>query len=351
MHTLPGAGSVRSVSCGAADNCLAVSSANTTALAESWDGTAWQVHPTPRLPVTRGQMPQMLLDGVSCTSFRGCVAVGASDTYNGNGSVLTLSGSAILVETWNEVAWKVTNTPSPADRLLYAVSCKGSFCMAVGGTQGQGYSLSPLAVTGKGTAWTVQSLPAQGHQTYLKGVSCPSVQLCVAVGTFNNSLNSTATALVWAGTSWRTQILPVLAGVSSASLSDVSCTSVTACTAVGSYILRTESTRSLPLVETWNGTTWRTQPSPALAASAMGTGLDGISCPSPGICTAVGYSGSNALIETEDGSPWQIAQDSSTLGSVHSLNFLNAVSCYSATDCVATGTTDAGSAFSEVKHS
>jgi hypothetical protein len=47
----------------------------------------------------------------------------------------------------------------------------------------------------------------------------------------------------------------------------------------------------------WNGSTWTIQPTPN--ASGTDTYLTGVSRPSPGVCTASGYSGgqSNTLIE------------------------------------------------------
>jgi hypothetical protein len=66
-------------------------------------------------------------------------------------------------------------------------------------------------------------------------------------------------------------------------LSDVSCTSATACSAVGNYFSSSHVT--LPLAEGWNGTSWSIQATP-VPGSAPGE-LNGVACISSG-CTAAG---------------------------------------------------------------
>ena len=67
---------------------------------------------------------------------------------------------------------------------------------------------------------------------------------------------------------------PLVAG----RLSRVSCTSVTACTAVGFAASGT-------LIESWDGTTWSVASSPG---KGSGSGLAGVSCLPAATCTAVG---------------------------------------------------------------
>ena len=69
---------------------------------------------------------------------------------------------------------------------------------------------------------------------------------------------------------------PLVAG----RLSRVSCTSVTACTAVG-FAASTSGT----LIESWDGTTWSVASSPS---KGSGSSLADVSCLPAATCTAVG---------------------------------------------------------------
>jgi hypothetical protein len=65
----------------------------------------------------------------------------------------------------------------------------------------------------------------------------------------------------------------------------VSCASASACTAVGLAVSNSGAQTSL--AERWNGTRWSIQgtPNPAVAFQIS---LDGVACPAPSWCTAVG---------------------------------------------------------------
>jgi hypothetical protein len=124
-------------------------------------------------------------------------------------------------------------------------------------------------------------------------------------------------------------------GATQSSLSDVSCTSATACIAVGNY---TNSAGTvLTLAEDWNGTKWQVQTTlnPTGAQSSV---LDGVSCTSASTCTAVGYytSGGQVLTLAErwDGTAWTIQQTGNPgIGS----HYLYSVSCTTSTACTAVG--------------
>ena len=80
-------------------------------------------------------------------------------------------------------------------------------------------------------------------------------------------------------------------------LNGVSCASPTNCTAVGDYY-RTASGPQPTLIERWNGTAWRVEPSPS---TGRGSTLDSVSCPSATSCTAVG-----SLIIGWNGVSWKV---------------------------------------------
>lgn len=118
----------------------------------------------------------------------------------------------------------------------------------------------------------------------------------------------------------------------------VECTGARACIAVGSYFSDSAHTE-LPLAASWNGRAWRVQPIPAPARG--GSHLDGVSCASQMFCSAVGTDELPAertitLAEVRRGHRWEITR---TPPLESPSNFLNAVSCSSATDCMAVGST------------
>jgi len=107
-------------------------------------------------------------------------------------------------------------------------------------------------------------------------------------------------------------------------LNGVSCVSATDCTAVGEYY-RTATGPQLTLIERWNGTAWRVEPSPS---SGRDSTLDSVSCPSASSCTAVG-----SLTAGWNGVRWTVELRSSPFV---------AVSCAAPDSCMAVGVTSGG---------
>ena len=107
-------------------------------------------------------------------------------------------------------------------------------------------------------------------------------------------------------------------------LNGVSCASASNCTAVGEYY-RTARGPQLTLVERWNGTAWRVQPSPSIGRYST---LDSASCPTATSCTAVG-----SLIAGWNGVRWKVERRSSPFV---------AVSCAAPSSCMAVGVTSGG---------
>jgi hypothetical protein len=240
--------------------------------------------------------------------------------------------------------WKVEPTPnqnrtSAGINELSAVSCtSGRACTAVGS---HAASLSspgfPLAQRWNGTSWRLQPtmLPQGAQSGGLAGVSCASATACIAVGSTPGQAADTSVNLAeaWNGTSWRVQAIPAPQGSASSSLSGVSCTSPGACTAVGHY--GTAAGRVLAVAERWNGTAWRIQAVPGPAS----TELFGVSCPAARACTAVGYrtgtGGTQPVAEAWNGTTWRIQAVPLPHGSPGGI--LAAVSCTSPRACTATG--------------
>jgi hypothetical protein len=179
----------------------------------------------------------------------------------------------------------------------------------------------------------------------LSGVSCTSPAACTAVGNTGSASTTTAPlAERWNGRKWTFQPTPSLPGTTSGTFSGVSCTSPTACTAVGNTGGR--FTAVAPLAERWNGRKWSIQPTPRTTSGI----LSGVSCTSPTACTAVGTAGDAALAEGWNGSRWAI-QPAVGLPGPRSgflrITFFHGVSCTSRAGCTAVGqsvTTDPGRA-------
>ncbi len=327
--TIPQA-TLSAVSCTSASACVATGSApyesgRIAALAEHWNGSKWTVQSTPE-PAGAAESE---LDGVSCSSMRACVAVG--HYIDSAGTTVTLS------ETWDGTRWSIQPTPNPDGAtfsVLSGVSCtSAAACTAVGNyNQGSQDQLS-LAERWNGSSWTIQSTPNQpGSGGSLSGVSCTTATSCEAVGgDVGGDFEAPSLAEVWDGTVWTIQPTPNNPRDPHA-LASVSCTSPTACTAVGPG-----------LAERWDGTSWTIQSTPDTSDGSPGS-LLGVSCTTTSACTAVGYywtgpDSTVTLAEVWNGIDWTIQRTPSRR--VGPFNILYGVSCASSPACVAVGTFDA----------
>ena len=319
--TLSG-GQLESVSCSSATACTAVgnyldTSGITVTLAESWDGSAWQKHPTPNQSgdTTTSIAPDLL--GVSCPASDFCEAVGQ---YGPQG--LTTS----LAETWNGSQWTMQSFPVPANSGgagLAQVSCTSAkFCEAVGSyfdeTDGQN---APLAAVWNGTSWTVQATPSLTTPAGFTAVSCTSAKFCEAWGGGNPGNPGPEVAEQWNGTSWALQTVPSNA----VSVASVSCTSAKFCEAVGTSA-----------AYNWNGSQWSVQTVPSSLSVA---GLNGVSCASAKFCEMVGVENTEpnyvGVAAVWNGSVWSAQSTTNPSGAAYAN--LNAVSCASAKSCEAVG--------------
>ena len=270
------------------------------------------------------------LAAVSCPTRSTCVAVGT-----------VRSGSGMLAERWNGRRWAVMKLARPAGATsagLTGVSCTSAVaCTAVGWDYGPS-GTGTLAERWNGRTWTIQPTPSPGNEGIpFAAVSCGSATSCTVVGyyDFNDpGTGSSTLAEHWDGHSWRTQSVPP-AGDPGADLTSVSCRPV-ACTATGYYLGQSdEGPGSAPLALRWNGATWAVQSTPGDATQNEISALNGISCPSARVCTAVGISyAGGPLVLRWNGTTWH----SQVVRAGYSLD---AVSCASGTACLAIGSTAA----------
>ncbi|MFZ0668108.1 MAG: hypothetical protein WAM97_20345 [Acidimicrobiales bacterium] len=374
--------SLSAVSCASIKACKAVgdySTGGTSGIfADSWSGTDWTLD-------TLGQpagSTQPSLQGVSCLSGASlfCVAAGDKTQPNGNDQV--------VAEQWSENAWASQTSPEVEESLggsLDSVSCPDSeTCYSVGSFGIDGWN---------GSAWSIQSTQgdaSEGNEypSSLNGVSCePGSEECVAVGSGTWTAsgepdpgfpwvaessesgawsdgttlgedpgelegascyataciavggNEMGTALIeaWAGSSWESQSPAIPPGATATMLTAVSCSSAPYCVAIGSYT--NSSGDTTPLAERSKGGSWKVETLPTPDGSTSMT-ITAVSCASASSCIAVG-SNATASGTTEevaliwDGTSWQINSPSEPEGS--SGSSLTGVSCVSSSACTVVG--------------
>lgn len=304
------------ISCASASFCEAVgthfdSAGNQDMLAETWNGQSWKIQPITNPANPYGSPDDNSLYSVSCASAQFCEAVGAGST-------------GALTEMWNGTSWTAQTRPGAADVQPQEVTCaSASFCMAA--------TPSGPVDTWDGTSWSAGS--AVTGLAYVGSISCVSATSCEAVG----SSNTGPEAAVWNGTSWTAQAVP---GPSNTVLSSVSCTTASSCEAVGE--VPNSSFQEGTVAESWDGSAWTVQSTPNPSAT-QGSQLTGVSCTSATSCTAVGWYQSSViptfgdyqtLVEVWDGTAWTIepSPNPST-----TQDMLNEVSCGASQVCTAAG--------------
>ena len=180
---------------------------------------------------------------------------------------------------------------------LTDVSClNSSACYAVGWYVGPGGSLPKKALVEKwdGTKWTPQSAPSPGTPTILNAVSCTSESACTAVGSYVDANGATKTlAERWNGTAWSTQTTFDPSGASVSRLEDVSCVSASFCMAAGKANDEAEE----GLAERWTGSAW-------VSAPSLGGPITGVSCTSQTTCVAVGEKSGEKYVNGVQGEYW-----------------------------------------------
>jgi hypothetical protein len=206
-------------------------------------------------------------------------------------------------------------------------------------------ALIPSSALGASTArWSLQhpTIPSGSVSTFPLAVGCPTGGACLAVGYYNlrispQEVDQVAFAERWDGHRWNLMNVPVPSSAASLSeLTGISCPAAGNCTAVGEYLANVlDVPTPLPLVEHWNGHTWTRQiaPSPTSVADAP---LSSVSCSTASACTAVGHMDlpfgvREPFVETWDGHTWSITDSPGTDAE------LRGVACVRTGTCIAVG--------------
>lgn len=302
---------------------------NPTVLIERWNGTTWST----QTGATPSGSTSSALSGVACASTTSCVAVG----YAVNSSGVTVP----LAEHWDGPTWTVKTTIVPTgatDSTLNAVSCTSSSACTAVGTYSDGTNQHAFIERYTGTSWTSQTAgtpPTGSTDTTLTGVSCTTATACVAVGSSTDATGTYTLSQTWAGSSWST-VRPVNpSGSTLVSMSAVSCTTSSSnCTGVGDF-----ATFGANLAERYNGTAWSLQttstPSGSLAYNA------GVSCTTTTACQAAGAKNDSTTgvattyAEAWNGTTWTSQTIPNPAAAANA--YLLGVSCTSAAACTAVG--------------
>ncbi len=230
------------------------------------------------------------------------------------------------------------NPTGPVPSYLTAVSCaSASSCTAVGYGVTETGADAALSEVWSGTAWTVEPVasPAGSTASTFRGVSCPSISSCFAVGQDKGASGVTVPLVEhWDGTAWSVQTSPIPRGVTGASkLSGIDCPTASSCFAVGYYV-QPGSRHELPLAEHWNSARWSIERVPHPRRTVLRE-LNAVSCPSPSSCIAVGRANGSTLAEHWDGRKWSTELSANPPGRAPPT--LQAVSCLSPSSCTAVG--------------
>jgi hypothetical protein len=310
---------LQSVSCSSSRACTAVGTVtletdqvatSRSVFAERWNGSAWSVEQIPVPP----SLGAPVLSGVSCPSSRACFAVGARRSPIG-------FPSGALVARWDGQTWSIQPAPAPSKSELKAISCTSPVaCTAVGDDRS-----GPLAERWNGKRWSIQRLAKTRRTDRISGltsVSCTSNKNCTAVGSVDSK---SVGAEGWNGSHWSLQGLMTQESSDGLFLNAVSCSSGTACIAVGDDYEGDAIARAWAR---WNGSRWT-------LASDYGAGR-GVSCVSARWCEAVGPEMGLAAMQHWNGGRWSLNQQVTGLPAIDYGTPLG-VSCTSLTTCVAVG--------------
>jgi hypothetical protein len=320
-----GTGSFNAVSATSATDAWAVGSYGgdvETPLAAHWDGSSWQQVAMPT-PAAKSD-----LTGVTAISATDAWAVG----WHGKRQ---FREQRPLIEHWNGSAWKIVPSPSPGrDALLVGVAASSPRNVWAVGTYTARYRYSKyhtLVLHWNGTGWKRIPSPNPGLRdrdgSSLSGVAVVSAKSVWAVGRYSsrsssrdNSYPTRTLVLHWNGKKWR-RVRSTNPGNDrglSNALNGVAALGRNNVWAVGGTYNNVD--QGPPLVEHWNGYSWRTVPAPGLPdcywqglglTTLAPLGRNDVWAAGSGVrlggCANAGYPAHQALAEHWDGKVWSVS--------------------------------------------
>jgi hypothetical protein len=214
--------------------------------------------------------------------------------------------------------------------------------MAAGGEIGSGAGRARVEMSDV-ASWSIVTSPntSTTQVDVLTGVSCTSATACMAVGFYFVPPSGSYQTLIeeWNGTGWSIVTSPNTSTTQSNRLIGVSCTSTSLCMAAG-FAPPSGGGADQTLIEEWNGAAWSIVTSPDTSTTQLND-LYGVSCTSTSFCMVSGFappSGGGAdqtLVEEWNGTSWSIVTSPDT--STTQTNELYGVTCMSTSFCMVSG--------------
>jgi len=307
-------------------------------LVEQWNGTSWNVVPSPNSSSTVNG-----LTAVSAHSATDIWAVGEA----GSTSVVP------LIEHWNGTEWSIVSSPSVNSQttiLAAVMAISQTNAWIVGWYDDPSTGLGTTLIEHwNGKAWKiVQSANVTGNNSYLEGVTALSATDIIAVGYDNNPVNPDVTnqTLVeqWNGTAWNIVKSPS-PGTDVNYLAGATGRAKTGQAWVVGYAEGGNDNGPQTLIEQWSGTSWTVMNSPN--PGSIDNWLESVSAASTNNIWAVGYDTSYGveptLIEHWNGTTWK-AVSSPSPGVINKLSAVAAVSGTAAAFAVGTDWNNQGNA-------
>jgi hypothetical protein len=268
-YTAAGSSAVfEAATCETAGNCLAAGastgSTQISPLIVASSNGSWGM---PATATVNGGVGDSFYSSVACMSANTCVGVGYSsdsttNAYEPLAGWIAVSGTTVAPAALNVLPLPAGDGNATEQATLASVSCTASSCAAVGSYLTNADVEKPLVAQYSNGAWSVGSPSAPAAATKgadLTAVSCPSDGACEAVGSY---LDAGGDGQSWAvqlsgsetgqtitppaGATNAAGVLPVQPGASpyaTEGMDAISCPSVDACTAVGTYY---DSSPALP---------------------------------------------------------------------------------------------------------
>lgn len=312
------AGSAGYVDCPPAGPCLDATASGLFALDPAAPGS-WTDLSTPSpFPTDPYDTPA----AVSCPAPGHCTVASRYVAFAGGGSAAPFP--LALTTTDAGATWTSSAVDNGRVDLQPGLSCPTASTCQLADSAGL------FRTTDGGASWARQPLPSPPGPagTTATSVSCPDADACMVVGLAAQGTGVLATAD--AGRTWTASVAPAGVGV----LAGVSCTTATACVAVGATPATPTSgtPEGVALTTADQGGAWHRAEVPAGTVA-----LAAVSCPTADRCVAVGgdptaaHPAGVALTSSDGGASW-------TTGAVPAGSGpLSAVSCPSASVCVAVG--------------
>ncbi len=300
---------VGGLGCASAGNCVASVSYNDrsgntqaylfTEVSGHWLGARQPV----RLPADAGLDPYATVEDFACPRPGDCTGVGHYDTRYGGTRAFVLTQ---VRGHWDR-AQQITppaNAAAAPGTFLEGVSCPApGSCEAVGGYTDRQQSSQAMAVQEIRGRWrraTEIAMPADagppGFDVALFAVSCPRPGNCEAVGEYEwKGVQNAAAGVTETDGQWGTAVqiqLPADARSGQnlppgSSMDGIACPRPDYCLAIGDYQVN-NAFYSMTTVA--DGRHWApATPTPGMPRRGLSSQLTGIACPAAGFCAAVGY--------------------------------------------------------------